>query len=331
MRLPCGQVGDPFRARRGPAMIAPPMMLSRVPEPLERFALEMEDGARIDVRRHGVADAPLRIFLSHGNGFAIDGYMPFWLPLCARYEVVLFDMRNHGRSPPAAPEAHDYPHMARDVGAVHDRVTERLGPRRSLGAFHSMSGRAAMRDALDAGWRWDGLALFDPPDIPPEGHALHDGMVRFERRLAEWAEARPDRFADPSELAGQYAASRPHKGWADGAHALMAEAVLRPGGGGSGGRVLACPPALEAKMYLANIPMNLWPRASDFGGPVLLLGADPALDRPSPTAAANRALAEEGGFDYAAVEGAGHMLQIEKPAACLAALDAFIDRHRLAR
>ncbi len=299
-----------------------------VPEPLETFDLTMSDGARVLIRRYGVASAPLRIFVSHGNGFAIDGYLPFWLPLCARHEVIVFDMRNHGRNTPRAGPNHDYPHMAGDMASIHYGVAERLGARRSVGAFHSMAGRAAMRDAIDGAWRWDGLVLFDPPDIPPEGHRLYDMMVRFERRLAEWAAARRCRFADPAELAAEYAGGRAHANWVAGAHALMARAVLRRDVD-AGDWALVHPGALEAATYIANIPMNLWPKAADFGGPVLLIGGDPDIERPSPTATANKAMAEEGGYDYVAIEGTGHMLQLEKPAECLAAMDGFLARHKL--
>ena len=191
-----------------------------------------------------------------------------------------------------------------------------------------MAGRAAMRDAVDAAWRWDALVLFDPPDIPPEGHALYDKMVRFEHRLAEWAESRPHRFADPADLAAEYAGGRAHANWVAGGHGLMARSVLRRDDV-SGDWALVFPGALEAETYVANIPMNLWPKASDFGGPVLLIGADPELERPSPTAAANKAMAEEGGYDYFAIPGAGHMLQLEKPAECLAVLHRFLAKHGL--
>ena len=49
----------------------------------------MEDGALIFVRQHGNPRAP--VVLSHGNGLAIDGYLPFWGPLCERYDLILFD------------------------------------------------------------------------------------------------------------------------------------------------------------------------------------------------------------------------------------------------
>ncbi len=300
-----------------------------VPQPVEVIDLEMSDGAHIVVRRHGSPDARVRVFASNGNGFAIDGYLPFWRLLCPRYDVIVFDMRNHGRNPPSTTPNHDYDHMAYDMAEIHDEVSRRLGVKPSVGAFHSMSGRAAMRDAVDTAWRWDALVLFDPPDIPPEGHPLFDMMVKFEYRLAEWAKARPSHFADPSEQAAEYAAGRAHRNWVDGAHALMARSILRPAGNGEGWE-LCYPGALEAETYIANIPMNLWPRASDFGGPVLLVGADPDLERPSPTAVTNKAMADEGGFDYVAIPGTGHMLQLEKPEACVEAMESFLAGHGLA-
>ncbi len=59
-----------------------------VPEPHQSFDLTMEDGAVIRVRTHGNADGP-RIVLCHGNGFAIDAYVPFWSLLADGYDLVL--------------------------------------------------------------------------------------------------------------------------------------------------------------------------------------------------------------------------------------------------
>ena len=304
-----------------------PLSILEVPKPVAVVDLTMADGANIAVRRHGNPDARVRIFASHGNGFAIDGYLPFWQLLCPRYEVVVFDMRNHGRNPPSAVPNHDYDHMARDMGEIHTRISERFGAKPSVGAFHSMSGRAAMKDAVETEWRWDALVLFDPPDIPPEGHKLFDMMVRFEHRLADWAKSRPSRFADPSGQEAEYANGRAARKWVEGTHGLMARSILRPAGDGW---ELRYPGEIEAETYVANIPMNLWPKASEFGGPVLLVGADPDVERPSPTATANKAMAEEGGYDYVAIPGTGHMLQLEEPEACVRAMESFLARHGLA-
>ena len=145
----------------------------------------MADGARIVVRRHGNPDARVRVFASDGNGFAIDGYLPFWQFLCPRYDVVVFDMRNHGRNPTSEPLNHDDDHMARDMAEIHTEISGRLG-------------------------------------------------------------------------------------------------------------------------------------------------AGPELERRSPTAATNKAMADEGGFDYVAIPGTGHMLQLEEPEACVEAMEKFLARHGLA-
>jgi hypothetical protein len=47
------------------------------------------------------------------------------------------------------------------------------------------------------------------------------------------------------------------------------------------------------------------------------------------TAAANQALGREGGYDYSCVEGAGHLIQIEKPEECYRLSTAFLAKHGL--
>ena len=120
------------------------------------------------VRQHGNPDGA-RIFISNGNGFAADGYYPFWGPLCDRFDVTAFDMRNHGQNPLAASgkDGHTYAQMALDLERIFRDVNERCGSKINIGIFHSMSGRAAMKHAVEIGFRWDALFLFDPPNVPP--------------------------------------------------------------------------------------------------------------------------------------------------------------------
>lgn len=299
-------------------------MLLELPDPRETLDIEMDDGAVIRARRHGAAEAPVRLYLSHGNGFAIDGYLPFWGALADRYDLVLFDMRNHGRNPLSDPANHTYAQMARDIGRLRAEADAWLGGKPSVGVFHSMSARVAMKHAVETGWVWDALALYDPPNVPLKGHPLYETMCAFEHRLVALATNRPDRFADPSELAAVFARTRAFAGWVAGAHDLMARATLRREAE-AGDWVLACPRALEAAIYEQALTLDLWPKPSDFGGPVLLVGADPDLTVGPPNGKANKALAGENGYAYEAIPGAGHMLQIEKPAACIRALETFLD------
>ena len=149
-------------------------------------------------------------------------------------------------------------------------------------------------------------------------------MGVFERRLVEFAMTRPDRFGSPDELAAQYAENKGHARWVPGAHALMARAVLRRDEA-DGDWALACQRELEASVYLAAMTLDLWPPYEAFAGPVKLVGADPEMKHVPPTAHANLALHQEYGYPYEAIPETGHLLQIERPAECIAALTSFLD------
>jgi pimeloyl-ACP methyl ester carboxylesterase len=297
-----------------------------LPVPAETFDVVMGDGAIIRVRRHGRPEG-MRLFVSNGNGFAIDGYYPFWGPLAQRFEVVAFDFRNHGQNPRASSgrDGHTYAQMALDLERVVRDVRARLGDKPSIGAFHSMSARTAMKHALEIGFPWEALILFDPPNVPPPGHRVHEAMNVFEHRLADWALARRERFVAPDELAREYAETRAHSTWVPGAHALMARAVLRRDEG-AGDWVLACPRELEASIYLQAMTMNLWPPSDAYGGPVKIVAADPEMRGAPAPAFANRALAEDFGYAYEAIPGTGHLLQIQKPEECRRAMLHFLDQ-----
>lgn len=296
-------------------------------EPRSVFKLTMEDGAGIDVRRGGNPDG-VRLFMSSGNGFAVDGYRVFWEPLLPQFDLILFDMRNHGRNEPCGADGHHYKQLARDLGSVFHGVDERLGHKRSVGVFHSMSARAAMKHAVQMEWVWDALVLFDPPNVPPRDHALYEAMKAFEIRLVEWALERPDSFASVDELQQIFATNRAQSRWVPQSRGDMAKAVLRPDGAGK--FMLTCRRELEASIYLAALTLDLWPPASAYGGPVKLIGADPGAKGGPPTGAANQALAREGKYEYEFVPETGHLLQIERPEECRAAMLSFLGAHGLA-
>jgi pimeloyl-ACP methyl ester carboxylesterase len=92
-------------------------------------------------------------------------------------------------------------------------VIARLGEKPTAGLFHSMSARTAMKHAIEIGWRWDALVLFDPPNVPPSGHPTYTAMEMFEHKLTEWAHQRRRRFATDAELAEEYLQSRATVRW----------------------------------------------------------------------------------------------------------------------
>jgi pimeloyl-ACP methyl ester carboxylesterase len=303
-------------------------MAFEIPAPSLTFEVPLEDGAHIKMRRHGNPDG-VRLLVTHGNGFAADAYFPYWRHLLAQFDVLVYDFRNHGQNTPVSPPNHHYEQLARDLERVVRATRERLGARKTAGIVHSMSGRTAMKHAIETGWRWDALVLFDPPNVPPPGHPVYEAMEIFENKLTEWAKARRWRFAAIEELVDEYKASRATARWVAGEHELMARSVLRRAPDGDGYE-LVCAPENEATIYAQALTLNLWPKASEFGGPVKLIGCDPNFRGAPATGPANQALGREGGYDYDFVPETGHLLQVEKPEECVRLTLEFLKKHGLA-
>jgi pimeloyl-ACP methyl ester carboxylesterase len=297
-----------------------------IPEPHATLAVASADGAVLKARRHGNRLGP-RLLVSHGNGFGINGYLHFWRHFLADFDLVAFDMRSHGQNPRAEPAHHDYVHMVGDLDAVCRGVADEWGAKPAAGLFHSMSAQCALLQALAGNSCFAALVLFDPPNVPAPGHPVHPAMLAYEHKLADWSRQRRQHFDDPDELAAEYVGTRSGQVWAEGAAALMAQAVLQPDR--RGGWALACPRELESSMYLQGIPLGLWPKRDEIGAPVLLVGADPERPYPAATGLSNRALAEEGGFDYRAIPGTSHLLQLEEPDASADAALEFLAAHDL--
>lgn len=291
------------------------------------FDVTAEDGAVYKIRRGGNPNGT-RLFMSNGNGFAIDGYRVFWEPLLEDFDLIQFDMRNHGRNDPVGADRHTYFQMARDLGVIVHAVNEKLGKKKNVGVFHSMSSRAAMKHAAQMEWVWDALVIFDPPNVPLRGHPHWEPMRNFELKLSQWAANRQDIFSSPDELVAYWTENRAQRRWLPQAREDMANAVLRPNGEGK--YILSCRRDLEALIYLAALSMDLWPPASAYGGPVKMIGADPDDKGGPPIGPANRALAQDGNYVYEAIPETGHLLQIERPEACRDAMLSFLRELSLA-
>ncbi len=300
--------------------------MSVPPKPHRALELRMQDGAIILVRQHGIVGAP-RLVLSHGNGLAIDGYLPFWEPLCKRYEVVLFDFRQHGRNPSNPAWAHGWPTFVHDMERVWQAINRDLGARPTAGVFHSMSAICAILHSLEYGRRWDLLALFDPPFYARDGHPLRTENQAAKNDLATRARRRRQNYGSPDEFARQLASVPAFRRWLPEAFGLMARATLRYDGA-SGSWVLACPRELEALVFESTADPSIWPRMANLRVPVKLICADPEAEGAGPPALIGRAMAAELPIEYEAIPDTSHFLQIERPHECIRAIETFFARHK---
>jgi len=288
----------------------------------QRHVVAASDGAQIVLRRYRHASAP-RLLLCHGNGFAIDGYRAFWSQLIARYDLVLFDLRNHGLNPLHDIVGHTIDRMARDHVAVLSACADVFGARPTAGVFHSISGVAAVMACRDHGARWDALGLIDPPLVAAESHPVGQRSRKLDGVLAQFARSRPERFANVEALEEALLALIARK-WVEGAAMDMARATTRPCP--QGGVELCCPGEYEARIYEQNAATPSFDALAGLRQPTFIIGADPDGERPSPPALVGPLAAAAYGLGYDSIPGTRHVLQIEKPRETLAILETQLAR-----
>jgi pimeloyl-ACP methyl ester carboxylesterase len=283
----------------------------------------MEDGAIIRLRQHGNPAGP-RLALSHGNGLAIDGYCSFWNLLADRYELILFDFRNHGQNPVHRLDRHNWPQFLQDLERIFQAIQHNFGVKRTAGLFHSLSAVSATMHTQRMGKRWDPLVLFDPPFYPRDGHPLRELQLLNEDDIAARAERRNPIYPDPMDLARQFRKYLP--GWQPEAYEFMARATLRRDDA-TNKWVLACPREYEAHIFRSNRDPSTWSGLARMPVPVKLICADPAAGEKMPPALIGKALAEEARVDYDFIPGTTHFLQVERPAECVLSTEAFLASH----
>ena len=282
----------------------------------------MSDGAPIRLRRYG--NGPVRLLLSHGNGLAINAYTPFWEPLIDDFELVAFDIRNHGENPLHDPQQHTWPRITQDIGEIFAGTQRHFGEKPTVGAFHSLSAVATLLNAVAGGPAWHALVLFDPPIFPPSGHPVQPAQIADMQDLTRRAAGRPVAYRSPEQFAAQLLQRRAFSRWVPGAHLLFAQSTLRPGPNGDW--ILCCPRELEAHMFATNNDATLWAKLPTVTIPMMIIGADADDPNAGPPARISRATHDELGIAYAGIPNTTHFLQTEQPAACREALRTFLRR-----
>jgi pimeloyl-ACP methyl ester carboxylesterase len=298
----------------------------RLPRPAQTTDITMSDGAVIRLRRYGQSGR-VRLMLSHGNGLAINAYLPFWQPLIEEFELVLFDIRNHGENPRHDPPQHNWPRITQDIGEIFAGAEREFGAAATVGVLHSLSSVATLFSAIDGGPPWHALALFDPPIFPRKGHALEAAQIADMEDLTRRSLGRPQSYRSPEIFAAQLKKRRAFERWVAGEHLLFAQSTLRPESDGQWH--LCCPRELEAFIFKTNIDPTLWPRLDRLRVPTILIGADADAADAGPPARICRAIHEEMGIEYAMIPDTTHFLQFERPRACIKALLSFLHRQGL--
>ena len=292
-----------------------------VPKPLATAEARLGDGNRVVLRRHGNSSGP-RLVISHCNGFAADAYYPFWSLLTDSFDVVLFDLRNHGWNVVGSHEAHSIGALVDDHEAIAQAIDRHFGAKPKIGVFHSVSAQSAIVHATGSA-TYSALVLFDPV-ICPAGCRQEDvqKVETMLRQLGEAALRRRQQFASREEFMERVLRAPAFQLLCPGAPELIAKATLRPASSG-GGYELCCPREYESKISLEG---PRWAKSVDLGRlscSTKVIGSDPTVPFSfMPTVDLSEILL----VDYDFVPETTHLLQLEKPAECVATMLPFVEQ-----
>ena len=288
-----------------------------VPEPLSTHDVRVDDDTVITLRQHGNPSGP-RLVLSHGNGLAIDLYYPFWSLLTDDFDLIIYDLRNHGWNPVGNLQNHNVPTLAQDHDTILEALDRHYGPKPRIGVFHSISALSTLLSP-NKGSNFAALVLFDPPLCKP-GRSYKD-FEDIAIRLAKMTRRRTNRFQTPQQLAEllTYVPSFQHM--LPGVFDLFARTTLRERTDGEGYE-LCCPPEYEAQIIDYATPFAVLVDFQSLRCPTKVIGADPTLPYSYlPTLD----LSDIFTVDYDFLPDATHFLLLEKPQECVNAMLEFIE------
>ena len=288
-----------------------------LPDPLAIAEVDVDENTVVVLRRHGNPSGP-RLVLSHGNGLAIDLYYPFWSLLADEFDLVVYDLRNHGWNAIGPLDDHNVPTLVRDHDRILEAIDGNFGARPKAGIFHSVSALTTLLSPAK-GSGFSALVLFDPPLCRPgasyeefDAAAMHTAtMTRRRTRLFQSI----DQFAELLSFVPTFYRSVP------GTFDLAARTTLRERVQGDGYE-LRCPREYEAQIVDYASTFAVLVDFDAFRCPIKVIGADPTLPYSYlPTFDLTHVLT----VDYDFLPETTHFLQLEQPEACAESVREFLD------
>lgn len=292
-----------------------------IPEPLATFDVPVDDNTRITLRRHGNPGGP-RLILTHGNGLAIDLYYPFWSLLLDDFDLIVYDLRNHGWNAVSSIHEHSVPTFVNDHDRILEAIDRHWGKRPKIGVFHSVSSLTTLLSPVK-GDGFSACVLFDPP-LCKHG-ASYEEFDAAAERVAAMTRRRANHFNTREEFADVLPYLPTFQRVVPGVFELVARTTLRRSTNRPGFE-LRCPREYEAQIvdYAATFAVLVdFPK---FRCPLKVIGADPTLPFSYlPTLD----LSDIVTVDYDFLPETTHLLLLEQPAECVEAMREFLESHSL--
>lgn len=213
-----------------------------------------------------------QVLLVHATGFHARCWDQTVAELGPGFHAYALDMRGHGRSTKQGP--HKWSGFGADVAAF----VEAMGMDSAIGVGHSMGGHSVVQAAAAHPSRLRSLLLVDPVIMSPE--AVRDHPVgAFLSAEDHPVSRRRYQWDSPASMFERFKNRHPFNLWRPEVlrdycdHGVIAE---------GDGYVLACPPVVEASIYLDSGRPDLMPIIESLPHPVTVLRAHKRETREGP-------------------------------------------------
>jgi pimeloyl-ACP methyl ester carboxylesterase len=251
--------------------------------------------------------------LVHPTGFVGQLWKPYIGRLASRFHCFTTDRRGHGLS--GKPETgYDWLSMSDDLAAV----LEAYGVSGALGIGHSAGATDIAITAARRPGSFSQLVLLDPiifDEAPPLGE---DGIP--DNPMARGTLKRRAIWTSRDEVRSSYSSRAPFASWAPG----FLEPYVQHGflDCEDGSVELACPPAIEARLYGQTQEFGIWELLATVAAESLLLAGDRSDAFPSDKF--RRASETLPNCTAVMLPEAGHFFPFEQPERVWELMDAFL-------
>jgi pimeloyl-ACP methyl ester carboxylesterase len=213
-------------------------------------------------------DAPTgapTVLLVHATGFHARCWDRTVAALPEGYRVVAVDLRGHGRSDKQEP------YVWETFGHDLEELVDELAIEDAIGVGHSMGGHCVTRVAARRPGTFRRLVLVDPVIVDPEAYAT-DRYRGYDVAEDHPVARRRNQWDSWQEMCRRFQDRHPFSLWRPEVLEDYCRYGVLPRADGAGYE-LACPPLVEASVYLGNTRTDIHPLIPGLTLPVVVLRA----------------------------------------------------------
>ncbi len=207
------------------------------------------------------------VLLVHATGFHARCWDSTVKKLGSRFRVIAIELRGHGRSQKLPP--YDWWTFGRDL----TQFVKVLGVSNAVGVGHSMGGHCLTQACAAHPQCFKGLVLVDPVMANPRDYPAIDSVAQWDSAASHPVSRRRNDWNSPEEMFENFRNRHPFSLWKE--ECLMDYCKWGLLKNRKGTHSLACPPLVEASIYVGSRSSDLSGLCAKIDHPVVVLRAQP--------------------------------------------------------